>query len=385
MSDTSRVQLAYIAETEYGAQKTGSNLQLLRLTGESLRQEHGTTVSNEIRSDRQRTNVRRTRISASGAVNAELSYGTYDDLLAAALLSSAWSSLVTVGPVITISAAVSDNSFNDSGSGFGSLVANQWINVTGFTTAANNGLFKIVTVAAGKITVSGGTLADEVAGDSVTIKMGPQIVNGTTLATFNLERKYTDLASELSLFLGMAANQLTLNVPIEGVVTASFEFTGKSEGSIAASGGAGYDAATTSDPFSALDVTAILENQAAMEVVGFSLALNNNLRTRMVVGGAGVVSVGQGPIDLTGGLQGYYDSKTLYDKFLDETASSLALCLTDPAGNKMIVDIPQLKFTATPNGRNADGPSGDVMTDVQFTAYRDATEDVTLRIAQFAA
>ena len=85
MSDTSRVQLAYVAESSFGVQETGSNLQILRITGESLKQDVASSQSNEIRSDRQIASIRRSRITASGGVNFELSYGTYDALLAAAL------------------------------------------------------------------------------------------------------------------------------------------------------------------------------------------------------------------------------------------------------------------------------------------------------------
>jgi hypothetical protein len=79
---------------------------------------------------------------------------------------------------ITISAAASDDSLNDSGNGFltSGFLATHIITVAGFTEAANNGKFKIATAAAGKLTltdVDGNpvTLVDEAAGDSVTITM----------------------------------------------------------------------------------------------------------------------------------------------------------------------------------------------------------------------
>lgn len=78
---------------------------------------------------------------------------------------------------ITISAAASGSTFADSGSGFittGKFAVGHLITVSGFTTAANNGQFKIATVSAGSITVTdiygnAVTLVDESAGDTVTI------------------------------------------------------------------------------------------------------------------------------------------------------------------------------------------------------------------------
>lgn len=78
----------------------------------------------------------------------------------------------------TFSVVASDDSFNDSGNGFltAGFLADQIITVAGFTTAANNGKFKIATAAAGKLTVTDldgnpVTLVDEAAGDAVTITM----------------------------------------------------------------------------------------------------------------------------------------------------------------------------------------------------------------------
>jgi len=78
--------------------------------------------------------------------------------------------IVSVGPIATVSAANADNSFNDSASGFGSFIAGQWIKVSGFINDANNSYFKIASVTASKIVVSGGTLVTEVAGPSIFLR-----------------------------------------------------------------------------------------------------------------------------------------------------------------------------------------------------------------------
>lgn len=79
---------------------------------------------------------------------------------------------------ITISAAASDSSYNDTGNGFltAGFLADQIITVSGFANAANNGKRKIATAAAGKLTVtnmdgSPVTLVDAAASLSITITM----------------------------------------------------------------------------------------------------------------------------------------------------------------------------------------------------------------------
>lgn len=76
----------------------------------------------------------------------------------------------------TISALASDNSYNDSGSGFvaAGFAIGDRVKVTGFTgDIANNILAGVVTaVTAGKLTIGGtdgDVIADDAAGESVTI------------------------------------------------------------------------------------------------------------------------------------------------------------------------------------------------------------------------
>lgn len=378
MSDTSRVQLAYVPETSFGVQVTGSNLQILRITGESLKQDVASSQSKEIRSDRQVASIRRSRITASGGINFELSYGTYDEMLAAALMDDAWSMPETICSAATVSAEANGNKFTGT---FTAPDVGSWIKVSGFTNAANNGYFKVVAGSTSEITVSGGTLVNEASATGITITQGAEIVNGTALQTFNLERKYEDLTSELSLFLGMAINSLSLNIPVEGEITGGLEFLGSSESSETASGGTGYDAATTTEHMTALDVQNLLENQAAMSIRSFTLNLNNNLRQRAIVGSSGVLSIGSGRCIVSGTLEAYYASKAIYDKYLNGTATALALLLQDPAGNGYIIDLPAVKYTA--GERPAPSADDDVMMTLSWAAYAHATEDVTMRIARF--
>lgn len=87
MSDTNRTGLAFVKETTWGT-TPASALQTLRYTGESLDYTVETTKSNEIRSDRNISDLTVVGFTASGGFNFELSYGTFDELLAGALMST---------------------------------------------------------------------------------------------------------------------------------------------------------------------------------------------------------------------------------------------------------------------------------------------------------
>jgi len=386
MSDSDRVQVSYsIPEVTFGVHPAGT-LKDLRLTSESLKQETSVVTSAEIRSDRQVTYVARTDLKASGGINTEVSYAAYDDLLEDGLLSAVWTTLITQ-TLTTFSMAVGDNSLNKTAGSFvtDGFLVNQWVKTSGFATAANNGFFKISVVAALKLTLVGGTVATEAAGPSVTLVQGARIKNGTTLKTRAIERRYVDLTSEFVIYTGMAVEQIGLNVALDQVLTGSFEFMGVKEASATASSGVGYTAAPTNDVMNAVDnIVALLENNVSLaQVTAFSFQLKNNLRARTQIGTLGAISLGTGKIDVTGSLQAYFNTKVLFDKYLNFTNTRLGLVAKDTAGNAYVVDFPKVKITS--GQRVAGGQNQDIIADLNFSAFMDATETLTCSITRFAA
>lgn len=91
----------------------------------------------------------------------------------------------------TVDADTTDDSFNDSGSGFAEVLApGDHIIVAGFTEAANNGVHEVVSATNAKIVVTT-NLTTEAAGDSVTITRGG-IASGDTV---KVDYDYTPLSS----------------------------------------------------------------------------------------------------------------------------------------------------------------------------------------------
>jgi len=386
VTDANLVQLAFITEgAAYGTTIAGSNLKKLRHTGEGLKQDTSVDQSKEIRTDRQVADIVRTSIGASGSMNLELSYDAYDEFLLAALMAASWSSPVTIGPITTVSAAATDNSFNDSGSGFATLVVNQWVKVAGFTTLGNNGYCKILTKTSSKITVSGLTLVDEAAGDTVTIKMGAMATNGVTKTSFNVERKYTELTNTLALFRGCMLNEFNLTGELKAMVTGNFGILGANEISLAASAGTGYTEAATNGVMNCVDnVLQVLEGGASgSAVLGFSLALNNNLRQREKIGTLGAFSIGTGKCNISGTLRIYFESSTIFDKYLNFTATGFASVFQDVAGNGYVFEVPRIKLTAAE--RPAAGENQDIIVPFSWQGAIHPTELITVRVTKFAA
>lgn len=77
--------LRYVAETVFGTTPATPALKEIRYTGEGLNYNISNVVSNEIRDDRMKSDLVQVSADASGDVNLEWSYGTFDDFLEACL------------------------------------------------------------------------------------------------------------------------------------------------------------------------------------------------------------------------------------------------------------------------------------------------------------
>ncbi len=93
MTDSSQTRLAYIEEVTYGTTPATPTMQEARFTGEGLNANRETVTSNEIRADRNVTDVIQTGQNAGGNVDIELSYGSFDDWLES-LMFNTWSTNV---------------------------------------------------------------------------------------------------------------------------------------------------------------------------------------------------------------------------------------------------------------------------------------------------
>jgi hypothetical protein len=358
------------------------------MTSETLGFNIATITSNEIRSDRQISDLIQTDAEPGGDINFELSYGTYDAFLAAVLMASAWSTTVAVA-ASDISAASSDNSFNTVGEDFTAenISVGQWLKVAGFTTAANNGFFKVVSVAEGKLVVSGGTLVDEIAGDAITMS-GSMIRNGSTKTSFVLEKKFADIGKYLA-FTGMLPATLALNLAASEILTGTIGFQGKTANAMgdASVGTGAANAATTTDVMNAVtNVATIRENGAALSGTyarSLAISLDNNLRGKKAISALGNVGISAGQCNVTGSLEVYFEDETMYNKYLNNTASSIDFRVVDAAGNAYIVTLPKVKFSS--GDPQTPGNNEDVMLPQNYQALLDATTACTIQIDRFAA
>ena len=79
----------------------------------------------------------------------------------------------------------------------------------------------------------------------------------------------------------------------------------------------------------------------------------------------------------------YLASDDQIDKYLDWTTTSLCFAVRDSDGNGYTFCLREVKFTD--GQRLAGGINTDVIAELSFTAFRDATEDATITIRRVTA
>lgn len=380
------VSTGYITEVTQGTTPTAA-VKYLRVKNPDFNANIGTTTSQELRSDRSIADLIRTNASSAGTVGFELSAVEYEPFMESAL-AGAFSTMIALSKT-TISASSTDNSINDSAAGFSTanVKPGHFLRLGGFNTAANNGIAKVVSVTTSKIVVSRLTLVTEAAGATVTVK-GKSVRNGSTKKFFTIERAFTDLTNVFQNHKGMMVNQMTLNAASGAIVEGTFSFNGMTSAVTTATIGSG--AATASTTNSIISATAnmgtVYENNAAVSGIYFksiNLTTNNNNRELTAIGNLYPIGVNMGNFTAEFAVEAYFSDTTLLNKYLAGTLSELSYTFTDDDGNSIVIDAPQVKYSA--GSITGVTLNSDVMQSLTATALYDPSLAYALQISYLPA
>ena len=401
MSDSSSVQLYYVEETTWGEIPAGPpTLNEFRFTNESLTQTTETAVSEEIRSDRQVSDIIRTAVSAAGDVGIEFSFASHDDLLQGVLYDN-------FSTEINETAVSADFTASSPGPGsfqltdspipawFANIVVGQFLRITGSgNSPTNDDFYKVsfVDAATGLILFTDAPASNEVAG-SFNVR-GQQIKNGVTRKSFTLEKWYSDVVVNDSpetgvyqYFTGMRAGNINLTIAPGSIINGSMSFEGKQGFSAGATVGDGSPAAVSAnDVMSAVDnITDIKINGVEDPNCSFTsveFTVENNLRAQPCIGQLANQGIGLGRTNVTGNIEAYLLDRTFFEKYLNFETVAISFRAT-LGGNSYLFDFPAVKFTT--GEAPTSGNDADVLVNVEFTAKRDPVSGYMIAINKFPA
>jgi hypothetical protein len=344
-----------------------------------------TTESAQISATRSTLDLVRTEGTTDANIGFEGQFGTYRNFMESALGST-----MKAGQVLTatdIDAASGDNSFNSVAAAFlpAQITAGSVIKVEGFTTAANNGTFVVVSCTTAKIVVAA-ALVTEVAGDSVTIT-ARDLRDGSDVKSMSLEWHFQDLTTTFSNLKGAVVDTMSIDASVGSIVSGSFGLVGLTGAYAAATIGTGANTAQdSSESWSPVgSIGTIYENGAALTgvcVSSVNLSTSNSYRQTMCLGSLYPSSTPIGSLSITGTISLYFNSTALLDKFVNGTATSLRYQFTDSDDQVFSVYLPNVKFnTGSLSGISKDS---DVMVEIGFTSLFSPTEGFAIQISELA-
>ncbi len=163
LQSTNRVRVGRVRETTYGVVPAAPAFKAQRLTSNALAGNPQTTVSNEIRSDRQVTDLSLTGVQAGGNQAGELSFAAADDDFEEALQGT-WLNKPSI-TVLTADSEISDVSATTLtvASGGAAFKVGHICLLSGFPTTANNKLARVASATATSVAFAASSFTVETA------------------------------------------------------------------------------------------------------------------------------------------------------------------------------------------------------------------------------
>lgn len=204
---------------------------------------------------------------------------------------------------------------------------------------------------------------------------------GQLRKSFTLERHFADVGEYLR-YRGSQVDTLQISMTTGAVVGLTFGFWAKAmDVAQAAIAGATYPAAPTTKTMDAITGTVSEGGSPIAVATEVTLNLSNNLNPRFVIGSAESLEPSIGRSSLTGTLSAFFENSALYQKFLNNTDSSLEVVCSDGTDTFTFL-VPKLKYTGGDVPVSGEGP---VSIQMPFQGILDPVTGTSFQITRSAA
>jgi len=371
--------LYYAKETSYGVGPSPLDMTEVRNTEDTISLVRDSFVSDERRGDRGIHDMRLGNKQPAGDISFEFSYGAFDDFLLAGLGASAWVAPYT-NLAVNVTVDADEKTYTRAtGSWLTSGVkVGDTITVTGLTTTADNITAKVTAVTATILTFGDATgLADITVAEGGVFNTDARLIKkGSTVTSFAIEKAFTDV-NEYQLYTGGIVNTVNLEVSPNAMITGSFGMMFQD----AENGGTVYHnditGVVTNRPFDAF-TGYIKENDTTNSIASsLSISLDNGFERNFVLMQNTAPQMTSGKSNVTGSVTLYFSDSLIYDKFVNETESSIELRLADDENNGYVITLPRIKYTSADTPVSSDGA---IINTMNFQALDDETEESNIII-----
>lgn len=376
----SQTRFYYSLEKDGALEPVAPVFKPIRFNTATLNRDGTQIDSNENNPSRQRPPSRRGTYSVVGEMLSELTAGSFDDLMAAALQSE-WSG----GAVINASMLnflSADNSINDP---FGRFVSSGFIDtdtisIQGASDPANNGTgLTATTVTANKIIVSGATFVDEDLGQPVIVATsGDELIVGSYVPTFTIIEVHNDIGVQ-NAYSGCRVNEIGLAAPLNEAAKLTFGYIGEKVEEFIAPGDAVFQDATGTPMM--VTTSGYLEEAGAVidYATDYTATMSNNMEALYALFSRSAYSVSNGVFTVEGSMSAYMPDDALINNFINEVEVDHVIQLQD---NEAPVNFIRFTFP-TVNYTQLDKPvdgQGAIIQNYTLSAGYDETAGTTVKI-----
>lgn len=267
----------------------------------------------------------------------------------------------------------------------------RYVKLAGGTLSANSaGIRKVVSCTSTVLTLEAPTTGTDEVGKTATVT-ARYTRPGTTVHTHILQEHFLDAgtAGEYLAYSGCMIDKMDVKNAARSKLMLALSWMGYSGYSRTAA--LNTETVTTTGSFtnpvtsSSNNIGTVLVDGAAAvnPVKSADFQINNNLRTRPVVGDQGTLQLGSGDSSITGQMDVYFADGAILRKFLAHTTSSLEEKCTDSLGNVIGFYFPRIHFLkGTPGIPKL---NDDVMQSLPFKAIKHSTLGYHLQIDRLTA
>lgn len=331
--------IAIKKETTWGVPAGDTGAQLLRRVTGDFNLVKESYQSEELNPSFQTISMRHGVRSVEGSLDAEVSPGTYFQIMEAIVARDFTVGGTTTAASVTIAASGSfftitraAGSWLTDGFYVGNIVrlAGAGLNVANvgnnLLVVALSATVATVVVLSATALVAEGPIA---ATDMVVVGKQTYIPStGHTDSSFTIEQWFSDLAQS-EVFTGIKPSSMSLDLPSTGLVGASFSFMGRD---LAQTGTSQYftspASVTNEDVLASVSGAVIVNGLPVALVTSMSLEVSRNQEMATVVGSNLNADIFVGRVNVTGSMSVYFENPTFRDYFDDEAKISIVVALT---------------------------------------------------------
>ena len=326
-------------ESAWGTLPGATGAQVLRRVTADFNLKKESYQSEEINPTFQTSSMRHGVRSVEGSISAELSPGTYSEIIGAVLAKDFAAGGTATGISLTIAT---------SGSFFTlTRAAGSWLtdgfyvgNIVRLTGAGlnaanvgNNLLILTLTATVATVMVLSSTplIAEgpiATVGASVVGKQSFVPSTGHTDASFSVEQWFSDI-SQSEVYTGLKPASMSLDLPSTGLVGASFSFMGRDLGRTGTTKYFTTPAGiTTTDVMASVSGAVVVNGVPVALVTSMSLEIARNQEMATVVGSNLNADIFVGRVNATGNMSVYFTDAAFRDYFDKEQKISIVVALT---------------------------------------------------------